>query len=59
MGDEWREPYEYIEPLSGMPHGKIRVGDFQPGANADRKTGTVIIYDIEHRSGAYKPGDDD
>jgi mRNA interferase RelE/StbE len=57
--DEWRDPHEYIEPLSGMPHGKVRVGDFRLGATADRETKTVIIYDIEHRSGAYKPGDDD
>ena len=59
VDDEWRAPYEYIEPLSGIPHGKIRAGDFRLGADADRETKTVIIYDIEHRSGAYKPGDDD
>ena len=59
VDDEWREPYEYIEPLSGMPHGKIRVGDFRLGADGDREIKTVIVYDIEHRSGAYKPGDDD
>jgi len=57
--DEWREPYEHIEPLSGMPHGKIRVGDFRLVASADRERKTIVIYDIEHRSGAYKPGDDD
>ena len=28
-------------------------------SGADRETKPVIIYDIEHRSGAYKPGDDD
>jgi mRNA-degrading endonuclease RelE of RelBE toxin-antitoxin system len=59
VDDGWREPYEYIEPLSGMPHGKIRVGDFRLGADADRERKTVVVYDIEHRSGAYKPGDDD
>ena len=57
--DEWREPHEYVKPLSGMPHGKIRVGDFRLGAVEYRETRTPIIYDIEHRSGAYKPGDDD
>lgn len=57
--DEWREPHEHVEPLSGMPHGKIRVGDFRLGANADRETKTLVVYDIEHRSGAYEPGDDD
>lgn len=57
--DEWREPHEHIEPLTGMPHGKIRVGEFRLGANADREHKKIVIYDIEHRSGAYKPGDDD
>lgn len=57
--DEWREPHEHIEPLAGMPHGKIRVGDFRLGASADRDRNRIVIYDIEHRSGAYKPGDDD
>lgn len=33
--DKWREPREYVEPLSGMPHGKIRVGDFRLGAMGD------------------------
>jgi len=59
VDDEWREPYEYVEPLSGLPHGKIRVGDFRRGTKADREAETLVIYDIEHRSGAYKPGDDD
>jgi len=56
--DKWRDPPEYIEPLSGVPHGKIRIGDFRLGASADRDRRTVVIYDIEHRSGAYRPGDD-
>jgi mRNA interferase RelE/StbE len=29
------------------------------GADADRAEKVLVIYDIEHRSGAYKPGDDD
>ena len=57
--DEWREPHEHVEPLSGQPHGKIRVGDYRLGSNADRETNTLVVYDIEHRAGAYKPGDDD
>jgi hypothetical protein len=27
VADEWRDLHEHIEPLSGMPHGKLRVGD--------------------------------
>jgi mRNA-degrading endonuclease RelE of RelBE toxin-antitoxin system len=57
--DEWRAPPDYVEPLAGQPHGKIRVGSYRLGALADRDTGTLVVYDIEHRSGAYTPGDDD
>lgn len=56
--DEWRDPPDYIEPLSGQPHGKIRVGDYRLGARADREHETLVVYTIEHRSGAYQPGDD-
>lgn len=58
INDEWREPHEHIEPLSGLPHGKIRIGEFRLGADADRETNTVVVYDIEHRSGAYTADDD-
>lgn len=56
--DEWRDPGEYVEPLSGMPHGKIRVGEYRLGARADREDSTLIVYDVEHRSGAYDADDD-
>jgi mRNA interferase RelE/StbE len=56
--DEWREPPEYIEPLTGARHGKIRVGDFRLGAEANYRTETIVVFSIDHRSGAYEPGDD-
>lgn len=56
--DEWREPPEYIEPLTGARHGKIRVGDFRLGAEANHRTETIVVFSIDHRSGAYEPGDD-
>ena len=27
--DEWREPPEYLEPLEGAPHDKLRIGPFR------------------------------
>ena len=56
--DEWRDPPEHVEPLSGVPHGKTRIGDFRFGADADPDREVVVIYDIEYRSGAYRSGDD-
>lgn len=57
IADEWRAPHEYVEPLTGVPHGKIRVGEYRLGAAADRERATLVVYDIEHRSGAYTADD--
>lgn len=56
--DEWRDPHEYVEPLQGVPHGKIRVGEYRLGARASSDTQTLAIFSIEHRSGADTADDD-
>lgn len=58
VDDEWRDPDEYVEPLTGLPHGKIRVGEYRLGARAERETNRLVVYDIAHRSGAYDADDD-
>jgi len=58
VADEWRDPPDYVEPLAGQPHGKVRVGSYRLGALADREAGSLVVYDIEHRSGAYTADDD-
>jgi len=56
--DQWREPTDYIEPLTGVPHGKLRIGAFRLGCKPDHKEKLLWILSIEKRSGAYTPGDD-
>jgi mRNA interferase RelE/StbE len=56
--DQWREPDDYLEPLTGAPHAKLRIGAFRLGCEADHSEGLLWIYNIEKRPGAYKPGDD-
>jgi mRNA interferase RelE/StbE len=57
--DQWREPMDYIEPLSGVPHGKIRVGPFRLGCRADRDAMVVYVLSIKKRGGdAYRDDDD-
>jgi len=34
--DQWREPIDYIEPLTGVPHGKLRIGAFRFGFDVGR-----------------------
>lgn len=58
VDDQWREPDEYLEPLTGAPHSKLRIGQFRLGALCDRAEKVLEVYTIEQREGAYDPGDD-
>lgn len=57
VADEWREPTEYLEPLQGAPHQKIRIGPFRLGCRADRDAEVLYVLSISKRSTAYR-GDD-
>lgn len=57
--DEWREPTEYLEPLRGAPHQKLRVGPFRLGCRADRETQILYVLRIRKRGGDAYRGDDD
>ncbi|OIB58711.1 type II toxin-antitoxin system RelE family toxin [Natrialba sp. SSL1] len=56
--DQWRDPDDYLEPLTGVPHSKLRIGQFRLGVECNHTEKLLDIYTIERRSGAYKPGDD-
>lgn len=56
--DQWRDPTDYLEPLTGAPHSKLRIGAFRLGCEADDSDQLLWVYSIENRSGAYEPGDD-
>lgn len=58
VNDEWRDPTEYVEPLTGVPHGKLRVGAYRLGVDTDHEAAMLTVYTIEHRSGAYTADDD-
>ncbi|MCH7659158.1 MAG: type II toxin-antitoxin system RelE/ParE family toxin [Euryarchaeota archaeon] len=58
VADEWREPGDYLEPLTGVPHDKLRIGVFRLGCQTDRSGSVLAVLEIEKRPGAYKPGDD-
>lgn len=34
--DQWRDPDDYLEPLTGAPHSKLRIGAFRLGCATDR-----------------------
>ena len=56
--DQWRTPDDYLEPLTGAPHSKLRIGQFRLGVDCDHERSVLDIYTIERRGDAYKPGDD-
>ena len=54
---EWREPSEYLEPLTGGPFEKLRVGQYRLACVLDHQTQILEVHRIEHRSGAYTADD--
>lgn len=57
VGSEWREPTEFLEPLTGGPFSKLRVGQYRLGCIPNHATAVLEIHRIEHRSGAYTADD--
>lgn len=57
--DQWREPSEYLEPLEGAPHDKLRVGPFRLGCRSDLSGEILYVLRIRKRGGdAYRSDDD-
>ncbi|MFB6142479.1 MAG: type II toxin-antitoxin system RelE/ParE family toxin, partial [Halorientalis sp.] len=57
VSSEWREPAEFLEPLTNSPFQKLRVGDYRLGCRLLREERTLRVESIRQREGAYK-GDD-
>ena len=55
---EWRNPDEFLEPLTGGPFSKLRVGQYRLACILDRSESMLEVHRIEHRSGAYAADDD-
>lgn len=54
---EWRDPAEYLEPLTGGPFEKLRVGQYRLACTLNRTENVLEVHRIEHRSGAYTADD--
>lgn len=55
--DEWRDPPDYLEPLTNSPFEKLRIGDYRLGCRAIRDDHLLLISSIRKRSGAYTADD--
>ena len=57
VDSEWREPEDYLEPLTGGPFSKCRVGQYRLACILDYDEMILEVHRIEHRSGAYTADD--
>jgi len=57
VGSEWREPDDFLEPLTGGPFSKLRVGQYRLACVLDHDEDRLEVHRIEHRSGAYTADD--
>ena len=58
VDSEWREPDDFLEPLTGGPFSTLRVGQYRLACTLDRSGSVLEVHRIEHRSGAYTADDD-
>lgn len=57
VSSEWRDPAEFLEPLTGSPFQKLRVGGYRLGCRLDHDDRILRVESIRKREGAYS-GDD-
>ena len=57
VSSEWREPEDFLEPLTNSPFQKLRVGGYRVGCRLHRTDHVLRVESVRKREGAYK-GDD-
>lgn len=57
IDSQWREPTAFVEPLTGGPFSKLRVGQYRLACILNHETAVLEVHRIEHRSGAYTADD--
>ncbi|NGM70100.1 type II toxin-antitoxin system RelE/ParE family toxin [Natronolimnobius sp. AArcel1] len=53
----WRDPTDFLEPLTGGPFSKLRIGQYRLACTLTHGTAVLEVHRIEHRSGAYTADD--
>lgn len=57
VSSEWREPGDYLEPLTNSPFQKLRVGDYRLGCRLLDEDHVLRVESVRKRSGAYTADD--
>lgn len=54
---DWRNPADYLEPLTGGPFQKLRIGQYRLACVLNQPEQILEVHRIEHRRGAYTADD--
>lgn len=57
VSSEWREPGDYVEPLTNSPFKKLRVGDYRLGCRLLHDERLLRVESVRSRGGAYTADD--
>jgi mRNA interferase RelE/StbE len=57
VDSQWRKPSDFLEPLTGGPFSKLRVGQYRLACVLDQQNAVLEVHRIEHRRGAYTADD--
>lgn len=57
VDSEWRDPDDFLEPLTGGPFSKLRIGQYRLACIRDERKSVLEVHRLEHRSGAYTADD--
>lgn len=57
VDSEWRDPDDFVEPLTGGPFSKLRIGQYRLACIVNYDESVLEVHRIEYRSGAYTADD--
>lgn len=57
VSSEWRDPQDFLEPITNSPFQKLRVGGYRLGCRLLLEKYVLRVESIRKREGAYKADD--
>lgn len=57
VSSEWRDPGDFLEPVTNSPFQKLRVGDYRLGCRLLQGDHVLRVESIRKREGAYDADD--
>ncbi|MCU4974021.1 type II toxin-antitoxin system RelE/ParE family toxin [Halobacteria archaeon AArc-m2/3/4] len=57
VSSEWREPADFLEPLTNSPFQKLRIGTYRLGCRLRHEDLILRVESVRKRDGAYTADD--